>query len=138
MQIEITEKTISLADVLSKLKLEGAGALVTFSGIIRALEEGKELERMEYEAYKEMAKKEMRKIAAEIRARWGISDIAMLHKVGQVAVGEPSVIIAVAAEHRREAFRACEYAIDKLKEVVPIWKKAVFKVDKCASSQVYK
>lgn len=126
MHIEITEKKISLADVLSKLELEGAGAIVTFSGVIRPLEEGKDLAKMEYESYKEMAEKEMKKIAADVKAIWNISEIAIVHRVGQVAVGEPSVIIAVAAEHRKEAFRACEYAIDKLKETVPIWKKAVF------------
>jgi len=126
MHVEITERKISLEDAVSKLNLKGAGAVVTFSGVIRPLEEGKELTQMEYEAYKEMAQKEMRKIAAEIEARWGINEIAMVHRVGRVAVGEPSVIIAVAAGHRKEAFRACEYAIDKLKETVPIWKKAIF------------
>lgn len=126
MHTEITEKKITLEDAMSKLNLEGAGAIVTFSGIIRPLEEGKELAHMEYEAYKEMAQKEMKKIAHEIKARWGVDKIAMIHKVGRVAVGEPSVIIVVVAPHRKEAFRACEYAIDKLKETVPIWKKAVF------------
>lgn len=130
MHVEITERKISLEEALSKLKLKGVGAMVTFSGIIRPIEEGKELLQMEYEAYKEMAEKEMKKIAAEIKARWNVNEIAMMHRVGQVAVGEPSVIIAVAAEHRNEAFRACQFAIDTLKETVPIWKKAIFKVDK--------
>ncbi len=127
MFIEITDRKISLDDALSRLDLGGAGAIVTFSGVVRPTEEGKELTRVEYEAYKEMAEKEMKKIAAEIEARWDISEIAMIHRVGPVAIGEPSVIIAVAAEHRKEAFRACEYAIDTLKETVPIWKKAIFK-----------
>lgn len=127
MHVEITERKLSLDEVLSKLNLEGAGAVVSFSGIIRPLEAGKELAQMEYEAYKEMAEKEMKKIAAEIEARWGVNEIAMIHRVGRVAIGKPSVIIAVATEHRKEAFRACEYAIDRLKETVPIWKKAIFK-----------
>lgn len=124
MYIEITERAISTEDALKKLDLKGLGGLVTFSGIVRPTDrEGRPLSHLEYEAYTEMACAEIEKICREIERRWGVTQIAMVHRVGRVEIGEPSVIIAAAAEHRAEAFAACHYLIDTLKETVPIWKK---------------
>ncbi|MDA2917286.1 molybdenum cofactor biosynthesis protein MoaE, partial [Nitrospinae bacterium AH_259_B05_G02_I21] len=81
---------------------------------------------LEYEAYPSMAERKMTQIGEEIRAKWAVDAVVILHRVGRLEVGEMSVAIAVAAPHRREALEACAYAIDRLKEIVPIWKKEVF------------
>jgi len=103
-----------------------AGAIVTFTGTTRRDNVGRRVLRLEYEAYEPMALSEMRKLAHEAGQRWEIIRIAIRHRVGVVGVGETSVAIAVAAAHRAEAFEACRFAIDRLKEVVPIWKKEYF------------
>ncbi|HZP44445.1 MAG TPA: molybdenum cofactor biosynthesis protein MoaE [Candidatus Binataceae bacterium] len=103
-----------------------AGAIVSFAGTTRATNSGRRVTRLEYEAYEPMALLEMRKLAHEAGRRWPIIRIAIRHRVGVVAIGEISVAIAVAAAHRGEAFEACRFAIDRLKEIVPIWKKEHF------------
>jgi MoaE-MoaD fusion protein len=103
-----------------------AGAIVTFSGTTRRDNVGRRVLRLEYEAYEPMALSEMRKLAHEAGRRWEIVRIAIHHRVGVVEIGETSVAISVAAAHRAEAFEACRFAIDRLKEVVPIWKKEYF------------
>lgn len=126
MYIEITERAISTEDALKKLDLKGLGGLVTFSGIVRPTDiEGRPLSHLEYEAYTEMAHEELHKLCEEAAHRWGVHQIAIMHRVGQVEIGEPSVVIAVASEHRAEAFAACQYLIDTLKRTVPIWKKEI-------------
>lgn len=126
MYIEITGRPISLEDVLEKLDMRGLGGLVTFAGVARPTDaQGRPLSHLEYEAYTEMAYAEIEKLCREIEHRWGVNQIAVLHRVGRVEIGQPSVIIAVASTHRAEAFAACRYAIDTLKERVPIWKKEV-------------
>lgn len=101
-----------------------AGALVTFSGIVRAGEGDRTIDRLDYEYYPRMAEKEMARLLDEARARWPVRRAALLHRVGPVAVGEPSVIVAVSAGHRAEAFEAARFLIDELKRRVPIWKSA--------------
>lgn len=103
-----------------------AGAIVTFVGTTRANNAGRRVTRLEYEAYEPMALAEMRKLAREAGERWKIVRIGIRHRVGIVEIGEISVAIAVAAAHRAEAFEACRFAIDRLKEIVPIWKKEHF------------
>src|SRR5262249_39675913 len=103
-----------------------AGAIVTFAGTTRRDNVGRRVLRLEYEAYEPMALSEMRKLAREAGQQWEIIRIAIRHRVGVVEVGEISVAIAVAAAHRAEAFEACRFAIDRLKEIVPIWKKEYF------------
>lgn len=103
-----------------------AGAIVTFVGTTRRDNAGRNVLRLEYEAYEPMALAEMRKLAQEAGERWNIVRIAIAHRVGFVDIGETSVAIAVSAAHRAEAFEACRFAIDRLKEVVPIWKKEYF------------
>ncbi len=103
-----------------------AGAIVTFAGTTRSDNAGRIVLRLEYEAYESMALAEMRKLAREAGQRWKIVRIAIAHRVGVVEIGETSVAIAVSAAHRGEAFEACRFAIDRLKEIVPIWKKEHF------------
>jgi molybdopterin synthase catalytic subunit len=99
---------------------------VSFAGTTRRDNAGRVVIRLEYEAYEPMALSEMRKLAAEAGTRWKITRIAIAHRVGVVEIGETSVAIAVSAPHRAEAFEACRFAIDRLKEIVPIWKKEHF------------
>lgn len=123
MFIAIREDSITLDGALAHLQHDGAGAVITMSGLSRPTDvAGIPLSHLEYEAYREMALREMEAICWAAHERWPIIDITMLHRVGRVGISEPSVIIAVASAHRREAFQACEYAIDRLKEIVPIWK----------------
>jgi MoaE-MoaD fusion protein len=100
-----------------------AGAMVAFTGTVRDHARGRPVTALEYEAYGPAAEKMLARIGDEIAARWGIERVAIVHRTGRLAVGEASVAIAVASAHRGEAFAACAYAIERLKEIVPIWKK---------------
>jgi MoaE-MoaD fusion protein len=100
-----------------------AGAVVTFAGIVRNNSRGKAVTLLEYEAYTPMAEQVLAQIAAEMASRWDVRAIAMSHRVGQLKVGEASIGIAVSAPHRQDAFSACAYAIDRVKEILPVWKK---------------
>jgi molybdopterin converting factor subunit 1 len=104
----------------------GSGAIATFAGTTRNENAGRRVMRLEYEAYEPMALSEMRKIARMAGERFAIVRIAITHRVGRVDIGETSVAIAVSAAHRAEAFDACRFAIDRIKEIVPIWKKEYF------------
>jgi molybdopterin synthase catalytic subunit len=105
----------------------GCGALVTFVGTVRRTNEGREVDYLEYEAYPGMAEKKMAEIGREIQERWGLEGVAIGHRLGRCEVGEASIVICVASPHRRAAFEACHYAIDRVKEIVPIWKREVWK-----------
>ncbi|MDO8635231.1 MAG: molybdenum cofactor biosynthesis protein MoaE [Dehalococcoidia bacterium] len=125
-RIELTDKPISPEAVTAKVLKDENGGVVTFLGTVRNSFEGKPVRYLEYEAYPEMALKKMEELAGEIQAKWGIDDVAITHRLGHLEIGEIAVVIAVASPHRKEAFEACEYAIDRLKETVPIWKKEAF------------
>ena len=120
---EIVEKPIDAAAVTGRVASPSAGAVCTFVGTTRNHNDGRSVLRLEYEAYPEMAIAEMRKIGETAQQRWPIDRIAITHRIGVVPIGEASVVIAVSAGHRKAAFEACHFAIDRLKEVVPIWKK---------------
>lgn len=119
----ITETKIDLDALLAAVKDRGAGAVVSFLGTTRNENDGRRVTRLEYEAYGRMAENEMRQLAAEASRRWPVKKIAIAHRIGVVPVGEASVAIVVSAGHRGEAFDACHWLIDRLKEIVPIWKK---------------
>lgn len=108
------------------VKDAAAGGTVVFVGTVRNQTKGKRVVRLEFEAYDPMAEKEMRKIADQITERWDALHVAIHHRVGVLDIGEVPVIIAVSTPHRKAAFEGCQYAIDTLKETVPIWKKEVF------------
>jgi len=124
--ISIGYKPIDVEELAREVASPAAGAIVTFTGTTRHDNVGRRVLRLEYEAYEPMALSEMRKLAREAGERWDILRIAIRHRVGLVEIGQISVAIAVAAAHRAEAFEACRFAIDRLKEVVPIWKKEYF------------
>lgn len=105
----------------------GAGAVVTFTGVVRNESGGRRVKFLEYEAHAPMAEAKLREIAETARTRWpGVRRVAIAHRVGRLEIGEASVVIAVSAAHRGEAFEACRYAIDTLKRTVPVWKKEHF------------
>ncbi|MDE2989101.1 MAG: molybdenum cofactor biosynthesis protein MoaE [Chloroflexota bacterium] len=103
-----------------------AGAVSLFMGVVRDNNLGRDVDYLEYDAYPAMATKVMRQIAGEIRERWDVLDIAMHHRIGRLEIGEASVAVAVASAHRGEGIEACHYGIDRLKAIVPIWKKEVW------------
>ena len=120
---EIRSRRLDVARVLSAVGDPAAGAIVVFTGTTRRTNAGRRVVRLEYEAHERMAVREMRRLGAEAKRRWRLKKVAMVHRVGLVPVGEPSVVIAVSAGHREEAFAAGRWLIDRLKEIVPIWKK---------------
>ncbi len=119
----ITDQQIDTAALLEAVASPAAGGSVLFVGTTRDHNEGRAVERLEYEAYREMAIAEMARIEAEIERRWPVLAVAMAHRLGIVPIGEASVAVAVSAPHRDQAFAACRYGIDELKTTVPIWKK---------------
>jgi molybdopterin synthase catalytic subunit len=123
---EIVTHAIDAAAVTAAVADPATGATVTFVGTTRDHNDGRSVTRLEYEAYPEMAIAEMRAIGETAQHRWPIARIAIVHRIGVVPIGEASVVIAVSAGHRRAAFEACHFAIDRLKEIVPIWKKEHF------------
>ena len=124
---QITEEDVSVDEVVARLADPAIGAVITFVGVVRGVTEGREVRYLEYEAYPEMAENVLRQIGDEIRARWEtIREVAIVHRVGRLQVGETAVVIALSAAHRHEVFDAVHYAIDRIKETVPIWKKEVW------------
>lgn len=123
---KITSDEIELGDVIRAVEADDAGAIVHFLGVVRNNTEGREVSYLEYEAYPPMAEKKMAEIAQEIHEKWGLDRVAMIHRVGRLEIGEVSVAVAVASPHRKEAFEACHYAMNRLKQIVPIWKREVW------------
>jgi molybdopterin synthase catalytic subunit len=124
--IEITDAPIDHAALTERVRSNQAGAVCTFLGTVREMTGEKRTAALEYEAYPEMAGKTMAELEAEARRRWPIIDAALVHRVGHLDLGEVSVVVAVSCPHRQQAFEACRWLIDRLKEVVPIWKKEVW------------
>jgi len=125
--IRLTRTPIVLERLARAVGDRAAGAIVTFVGTTRNENAGRRVVRLEYEAFGRMAVSEMRALAAQARRRWKLRSVAMVHRVGVVPVGQASVAIAVSAGHRAEAFAACHWLIDRLKEIVPIWKREHFR-----------
>lgn len=119
----VQDAPLSLDEVVRAVHAEAQGGLVTFTGAVRNHSHGKTVTKLEYEAYGPMAEKKLAQIGGEAAEKWPGTRVAVVHRVGTLAPGELAVVIAVSAPHRKEAFRACEYVIDRLKEDVPIWKK---------------
>ena len=125
--IEVTAEPLSERAVVQAVEDPGAGALALFSGVVRNQTGGRRVKFLEYEAHGPMAVAKMREIGRAIRERWPlVGRIALVHRIGRLEIGESSVMIAVSSPHRGEAFEACRFAIDTLKETVPIWKKEHF------------
>jgi MoaE-MoaD fusion protein len=123
---QIVRDAIRPQEIIESLKRPEDGALVIFDGFVRNSFKGRPTLYLEYQAYESMALAKMREIGTEIRTKFPIHRLAMVHRLGRLEIGETSVFIAVSSEHRSAAFEACRYAIDTLKRVVPIWKKEHF------------
>lgn len=126
IDIKVLEDALSVHDCVNAVKHDGAGGIDIFIGTVRNQTKGKKVVRLDFESFMPMAEKEMRKIAQHVVARWDAFHVAIHHRVGSLSIGEIPVVIAVSTPHRKAAFEACQYAIDTLKETVPIWKKEVF------------
>ncbi len=114
---------LSMDLLLSRVSGPDCGGVVTFSGVVRNRARGQAIDHLVYEAYPPMAEQELQKILAQVRKRWPEVRLALSHRVGRLEIGDAAVMIAAAAPHRADAFEACRFAIDALKQSVPIWKK---------------
>jgi molybdopterin synthase catalytic subunit len=121
--VRVTSDPISADEALGFVADPGAGGTCVFLGTVRDHSQAGDVEGLSYEAWDELALRRLGEIAGEAFAKWSIRKMAILHRTGDLAVGEPSVVVAVSAEHRAEAFEACRHGIERLKEDVPIWKK---------------
>ena len=121
--IRLTTEPIDYAALTEQVRRPDCGGVVLFLGTVRDLTDGRVTVALDYEAYPAMAEKKLAEIEQETRRRWPVGEIALVHRLGRLAVGEVSVAAAVSCPHRAEAFEACRFAIDRLKELVPIWKK---------------
>jgi len=124
--VAISTEPLDPAPLLERVRSDRDGAVVTFLGVTRDHNDGRRVLHLEYEAYQPMAEQVMTEIIGEMKARWPIGEVAVAHRVGRVDVGETSMVLAVSAAHREPAFEAALYFVDRLKEVVPIWKKEYF------------
>ena len=123
---EITAAPLSVDEVNRRVTSPAAGAVVTFTGIVRGTNQGRQVRYLEYEAYPEMAEVVLAQIGDEVKARWDVEAVAIVHRTGRLEIGEASVVIAIASGHRQGAFEAGRYAIDRIKQIVPVWKKEYF------------
>ncbi len=122
---QVVDRPLELSEVVAAVEGPGRGGVATFTGTVRAETRGKAVLRLEYEAYRPMAERKLAEIGGDLELQHG-AVLAIVHRVGVLAPGEPAVVIAAAAAHRTPAFRACEAAIERLKKDVPIWKREVF------------
>ena len=126
MSFKIVNAPIDPATLTAEVLTDADGAICTFQGVARRYSRGREVVHLEYEAYPEMAERKLAEIGDELRVKFGVERVAIHHRTGVLAIGEASVVIAVASPHRKEAFAACQYAIDRIKQTVPIWKKEIW------------
>lgn len=123
---EITEGPLDPAPLVEAVRRDDAGAIALFYGIVRNENLGRRVQYLEYDAYPEMATKKMREVAEEVRAKFPVLEIGIVHRVGRLEIGETSLLVAVSSGHRGESFEACHYAVDRIKQIVPVWKKEVW------------
>lgn len=123
---QVTDNVIDPRRVEQLVMDDASGALVTFNGTVRDNARGKSVTALEYEAYPPAAEKMLEQIGDEILERWGIRTVAIVHRYGLLQIGETSVVIAVSSPHRDTAFEACRYAIERIKQIVPIWKREIY------------
>ncbi len=126
MRVEIVRTVIAAEAIVAEMKAGADGAVCVFDGIVRDNTRGRRTLHLDYEAYEEMALAQMQGLAAEAVTRFGVRDVALVHRLGRLVVGETSVLVVVASAHRGAAFDACRWLIDTLKKTVPIWKKEQF------------
>ncbi|HLW66350.1 MAG TPA: molybdenum cofactor biosynthesis protein MoaE [Gemmataceae bacterium] len=121
--IQLTNEPIDHNALTELVRRPGCGAVVTFLGTVRDLTGDQVTVALDYDAYPQMAERKFAEIEAEVRSRWPVGEIALVHRLGHLDIGDVSVAVAVSCPHRHQAFDACRFAIDQIKELVPIWKK---------------
>lgn len=126
MLVQVTEAPLDPEAVTARVRADTHGAVVTFLGTTRSVTDGRRVLYLEYECYLPMALRKLEEVRQEVRQRRGVGEVAVAHRVGRLEVGETSLVVAVGAPHRREAFAACLEVVDRIKQVVPIWKREVF------------
>ncbi|MBM4432756.1 MAG: molybdenum cofactor biosynthesis protein MoaE [Chloroflexi bacterium] len=124
--IEITREPISPERVVNRVKTSGSGCVATYVGVIRDNSQGKPVFSVEYEDSEGNAEKRLREIEEEIRQRWQVENVAIVHRIGKLKVGDFNLVVAIAAAHRGEGFAACQYAVDQFKSKLPTSKKATY------------
>ena len=124
--IEITAKPISPNLVVNKVKTDSSGCVVTYVGLIRDYSRGKRVLSVEYEDTERKAENKLQKIVSETRQKWQLDNIAIYHRIGKLKVGDINLVVAVASTHRQEGFAACQYAIDRFKQMLPTQKKETY------------
>ena len=123
---EITSEPLDPGSLVEAVRRDESGAVALFYGVVRNENLGRNVLWLEYDAYPEMAIKKMREVADEVRAKFPVTGVGVLHRIGRLEIGETSLLVAVSSGHRKEAFEACHYAVDRIKQIVPVWKKEVF------------
>ena len=124
--IQITHDALEPDKITAQVRRDTNGAVLTFLGTTRSVTRGRRVLQLEYEAYRPMADNKLAEIADEMRQRWDVQDIAISHRLGRLEIGDISLVVAVASPHRERAFAACQHAVDRIKQIVPIWKKEYF------------
>ena len=122
----ITQEPLDPAPLVEAVRRDDSGAVALFYGVVRNENMGRNVQYLEYDAYPEMAIKKMQEVADEVRAKFPVTGVGVLHRIGRLEIGETSLLVAVSSGHRSEAFAACHYAVDRIKQIVPVWKKEVW------------
>ncbi|MBU7591912.1 molybdenum cofactor biosynthesis protein MoaE [Metabacillus halosaccharovorans] len=123
---EIVKNPISIEEITNKVIRNEAGAVTTFTGTVREFTYGRRTLSLEYQAYEKMAVKKLEQIGEEIKEKWSDAKVAITHRIGKLEISEIAVVIAVSTPHRKDAYAANEYAIERIKQIVPIWKKEIW------------
>ena len=124
--IRVSEGRLDPEAITDLVQGGSSGAVVTFLGTTRETTGDRRVRALEYEAYVPMAESKLAQVAEEMKERWEVNEVAIAHRLGRLDIGEISLVVAIASAHRREAFAACQYAVDRIKQTVPIWKKEFF------------
>lgn len=122
----VTHEPLDPAPLVEAVRRDESGAVALFYGVVRNENLGRNVQYLEYDVYPEMALKKMREVAEEVRVKYPVTGIGVLHRVGRLEIGETSLLVAVSSAHRVAAFEACHFAVDRIKQIVPIWKKEVW------------
>ena len=125
-QVIITSNQILPETVTQNVRSKSNGAVITFLGTTRNETKGRKVLRLEYEAYEPMASQKISEIVTEVQEKFSVSDISVCHRIGTIDIGEISLVVSVSSPHRKDSFQACQYVVDRIKEIVPIWKKEIF------------
>lgn len=123
---DITREPLDPQPLVEAVRRDESGAVALFYGVVRNENMGRSVQYLEYDAYPQMAIKKMKEVADEIRSKFPVTGVGILHRIGRLEIGETSLLVAVSSGHRGEAFEACHYAVDRIKQIVPVWKKEVW------------